>query len=193
MPQNVRLALARVFYILSGDAAVSAFIPFHCHGHALSTCDAFIEGVTLDAIHSKEEMAEDCPELAQFISACEGTAFLPLVLNLICYLVSFVGEGHANDPPCDSADPIPGIYDPESRIEYYFTDHGCRVHEMPKYDMNTARHNADIYDDAPEHDVCSKRKAASATGEFNFTVFCFCPMHGKCLGFHSMPGAEGPF
>ena len=59
--------------------------------------------------------------------------------------------------------------------------------------MNTARHNADIYDDAPEHDVCSKRKAASPTGGFNFTVFCFCPMHGKCWGFHSMPAAEGPF
>ena len=88
MPQNVRLALARVFYILSGDAAVSAFIPFHCHDHALSTCDAFIEGVTLDAIHSKEEMAEDCPELAQFISACEGTVFLPLVLNVTWYHLS---------------------------------------------------------------------------------------------------------
>ena len=191
LPAAVRYNLARVFYILSGDAAVSAFVPVQFHDHLMFVCDALDRGTHDHIAGAVDEMYEYCPELADLVRSTKGTEYTDSVLSFIRYLVNFVNNVFAADVSSDPAVPVPGTYDPESGIAYYFTNHGCRMRDVPTYSLDQTRHAQDLFDDAPVQDDCNKLQAKVSPGGFNYTFYWFCPIHGHCLGFHLMPGAEG--
>lgn len=189
IPMEAQKSLASVFYILSGDAAVSNFIPLRFHEQLLEGCDALDGHVSPRALQLLDKMNDYCPEISHLLTRTKDTGIISDVIAFVRYLAQFVSELHDNDIPAIDPVPINGTYDPESGIAYYFTDHGCRVRDLPNYSLNNTRHYQDLYDDAPEQDICNKARVSP--GGFNYTFFWFCPIHGHCLGFHLMPGAEG--
>ena len=191
LDHDLMKVLADVFIILSGDAAVSSFVPYRFLHRFTEVCDSFQDGVSQQSLRLVDLMLEFCPELSHVIRTSVHTDVLDVILNFVRYLVSFVQRIHTGDLPSSAAVPIPFTYDPESGVAYYFTEHGCRVREIPHYAVNFTRHTADLYDDAPVHDTCNKCHPRVSSGGFNYTFFWFCPIHGHCLGFHLMPESEG--
>ena len=84
---------------------------------------------------------------------------------------------------------IPNTYNPEKGRAYYFTEHGCQVRKLPKYDIKGSSN----YDDPPQDPDgrCSKMYPKVSYGGFGYVLLWFCPIHGHCFGFHLISGGEG--
>ena len=191
LPSNVDESLARVFLVLSGDAPVSAFVPPRFHAKFIAVCNTIKKGDKHDSKTLIDDMMNYCPEYAKLLYLTLQVELSNHVIAFLEYLIDFVRNTHRSDEPAQPASVIPDTYDPESGVAYYFTDHGCRVRNLPSYEIDIHRHKQDLFDDPPDIGRCNKLQAKVSSGGFNYTFFWFLPIHGHCLGFHLMPGFEG--
>ena len=131
-------------------------------------------------------------EIASLLRNASHSPWADEVANFVCYLVEFGRGIHANDDLYAAANPVEGSYNPESGIAYYFTAHGCRVRDIPHYDIGDKGKSQTMHDDTPgTDDICTKRYPKVSSGGFCHTFFYFCPIHGHRLGFHLIDGGEG--
>lgn len=183
-------ALAVVFKLLSSDAPVSALLPNSYSDDILITCDLIELGSgyehQIDAMQTRY-----CPEVAYLFSVALQYGHQQKVVNFIRYLVHFNNNVHRADDDFPAPQPIPCSYNPESGVAYYFTEHGCKVCDLPLYAIDSSRPKADLYDDAPQEETCQKVQTRISSGGFCYSFLWFCPIHGHCLGFYLMPGHEG--
>ena len=98
------------------------------------------------------------------------------------YLLSRIQTIHSSDRQLDDSS-ILEKYNPEKQGRaYYFTNHGGRVRDLPKYSVNS-----DVNSKA-----CKKEYYGNATsGGSTFLFLWFDPLHGHCYGCHMVPTSEG--
>ena len=187
--EEVLQCLARILYMLSGDAAVSSVVPFKCHDLLLSLVED-----TWNYLRKEPDLLklrEYCVELSELLVLGLRNDCVEEVCNFCEYLVSHVKEVHSVNRPAPDVQPIPGTYDPASGTAYYFTESGEQLRIMPTYEV-LGRTGNNNYDDHPQvEELCNKYFPQVSFGGFGYMFLWFCPIHGHCYGFHLIAGGEG--
>ena len=191
MHQDMLHVLARLYYMLSGDAAMSTVAPFDCH-ELLQVCyDCTLVGQTSEK--DPKELKTYCVELVQLIifgithkckqfvkvsaNVCwmKSKEFMRIIGLLQQSILCLIG------------------YNPSSGTAYYFTTSGAQLCQLPRYEVcaDDKEKNAN-FDDFPEVDQAYRKMLPrmSRSG-FGYLFLWFCPVHGHSYGFHLISGGEG--
>ena len=184
--QDVLQRLSYIVKNLCQDAPVIAFLPWR-----------FLDDLTAalrelkhnqNVVHSLLTFKDVSPEISDLLQLSLNTPHFSDIVHFIEYLIDFVKDVHSEDIASEQIPvSIPGTYNPEKGIAYYFTPHGNQVRKVPTYNIRAAAN----YDDVPERDGCSKTFPSVSRGGFSYMFLWFCAIHGHCYGFHLIPGAEG--
>ena len=128
-------------------------------------------------------------KISDALHICNLYGFVKECISFVEYLVDQVIHVHNDDKPVQLPNEIPGCYNPEKGVAYYFTPHGNQVRKQPTYSIEQAKNN---YDDIPCVDeMCNKKFPKVSYGRFGYMFLWFCPIHGHCYGFHLIAGGEG--
>ena len=184
-PQTLLQAIAYFLKGLTTDAALSNFLPFRHHQDLVQSCTALVDDSTNKKIAIS--VAEYCPEISRILQASTNSEYMNEVVNFLLYLIDFITSVHENDRPEQEPIIIPGTYRPDKGIAYYFTEHGCQLRKLPRYDIT----GSTKFDDHPAHDSCNKKYPLVSHGGYSYMFLWFCPIHGHCYGFHIIDGGEG--
>ena len=127
--------MARILYMLSGDAAMDAVVPFVCH-NLLKTCIRDVHQNTVD-VQSMEKLKHDGGiYINKSLELCIKHGCIPLVTEFWEYLQKKVEQIHKdNNRPAPPVARIPNTYDPSSGSAYYFSEHGEQIRKMPEYQV----------------------------------------------------------
>ena len=183
--------LARLYYMLSGDAAMSSVVPFDSHKLLERCCNAAFQGQpTAKDIH---ELKTYCVELAQLIIFGYTHRCQQFVKDFCQCLVAEINAVHDKNRPCPPINPVPNSYNPSSGKAYYFTPSGAQLHQLPKYEVCAQdKEKNENFDDFPEVDkACRKMFPKMSRSGFGYLFLWFCPIHGHSYGFHLISGGEG--
>lgn len=179
--------MAKVLFLLSGDAAISSVLPFACHQLILETCDKLSTYAAAGKL--LHHLKSYCVEIADLLFEAQRHNSTPLCIRFVLYLLSQVETVHEGDRPTPPPCPIKGSYNPEKGTAYYFSKTGEQLRTMPVYDIKGQKKN---YDDSPEVDeVCNKDFPTVSFGGYGYIFLWFCPIHGHTYGFHLIKGGEG--
>ena len=127
-------------------------------------------------------LAAELPEISKIIHLGQKFQLTNSVKLFISYLIYRIDEIHQSDSIPEESSPLE-IYNPETTGRaYYFTDHGGRVRDLPKY-------NGGI--DDPSASKCRKQYQDATKGGSTFLFLWFDPLHGHCYGCHIIPQSEG--
>lgn len=181
-------AMARLLFMLSGDAAMSTVAPFPAHQIILTAC--------ADALANRRNMqgTEDLKhwafEIADLLMLAQQHDLTEVITNFCEELINKVKDVHKGDDPAPQANRKPGTYDPRSGTAYYFTEHGDQLRDLPQYDVCAS--SLKNHDDIPGVDrPCRKFFPEVSFGGFGYLFLWFCPIHGHSYGFHMIAGSEG--
>ncbi len=189
----LRIALADVFNILASKDPLTSMVPNryvnslrqlinHLNGSQPKNPEFFNSEMYRLRVYS--------PEIRDLIAAsiafsADGKCH-PAVTDLISQ-IWFILQGLKHVPP---EDPVPqaGSYNPAKYgVAFYFTPSGEKLRNIRTFDIDTEK-------DKPDNEATCRKffKKPQTFGKGNSQLFLwFCPIHGHCLGFHIMPGAEG--
>ena len=104
--------LARLYYMLSGDAAMSSVVPFDSHKLLERCCNAAFQGQpTAKDFH---ELKTYCVELAQLIIFGYTHRCQQFVKDFCQCLVADINAVHDKNRPCPPINPVPNSYNPSS-------------------------------------------------------------------------------
>ncbi|XP_057307007.1 uncharacterized protein LOC130645141 [Hydractinia symbiolongicarpus] len=192
-----RYALAKFFLLLSSDASVDTVLPFRFCQDVLD----FVQKITDEELTTADlrlflyELRFYAPELSSllFASSISSSTELPSndVILLLRYLVAFIKNVHSHDEPPEDPVPIPKTYNPAKYGRaYYFNTHGCQVRKMRQFTIDTKERIHANFDDPPDNG-CEKRFPTVSKKGTTYVFLWFCPLHGHCYGFHTIPGSEG--
>ena len=184
--------LARLLYMMSGDAALSSVLPFLSHD-LIEECIKDMEG-NAPTPHSKLLQVENfCIELAKLMIVSQKHGCSDLCLAFCKYLLSKIKDIHKTNRPVPEVKEIPGTYDPRSGTAYYFSEFGNQLRKMPVYKVASKLDicGTDGCDEEPEVDKCQKYFPRVNYGGFGYIFLWFCPVHGHSYGFHCINGGEG--
>ncbi len=183
-PSVMTPAAKLIKLLLKADAAVSVLLPFWSHT-LLQECLEAVESNSSDLCLKLEKFKLYGLEVAELLDAgaSENTAE---VVGFLKELLQTVIDVHSTDREAAPPRQIPHTYNPPSGICYYFTEHGCKVREVPSYEINPPKKGKN-------HRVppCTKVFPKVSTGGFGYLFLFFCPFHGHCYGFHLVDGGEG--
>ncbi len=183
---DVTTAAAKLLILMLGDGALSAVFPCRFHWLFTETFAALLAGQPISK--NLREMQKCAVEVADLLFAAKQHAQETVCVHFLRRLVEQVDELHQGDSN-PSADPIAGTFDPTSGRCYYFTEHGCQLRKLPKYNVSG---EGRTYDTKPSLDEpCEKNYPQVSYGGFGYMMFMFCPTHGHCYGFHLISGGEG--
>ena len=151
MHQDMLHVLARLYYMLSGDAAMSTVAPFDCH-ELLQVCyDCTLVGQPSEK--DLQELKTHCVELVQLIIFGITHKCQQFVKDFYQCLVDEIKRVHENNRPSPAVNPLPNSYNPSSGTAYYFTPSGVQLHQLPTYEVCADDKEKDAnFDDFPEVD-----------------------------------------
>ena len=116
--------LARLYYMLSGDAAMSTVAPFDCH-ELLQVCyDCALVGQPSGK--DLQELKTYCVELVQLIIFGITHKCQQFVKDFCQCLVDEIKRVHENNRPSPAVNPVPNSYNPSSGTAYFFTPSGVQ-------------------------------------------------------------------
>ena len=190
-PAPLCQAVSCFMKLLLGDAAVSTVIYFR----KVDDFRLTINHIATDFSHL-DNIIDVKPELKNVIIESKDTDFFPFVCQFILYLCDIVEEMHLHDADTTPPVPIPGTYNPESGVSYYFTEHGEQLRRLPKYAKDKYDNETDFTTftankASGDGDVCTKNYTATSPHGWSHLFLWFCPIHGHCYGFHIINRAEG--
>ena len=187
--REVLHCMARLLYMMSGDAALSSVLPFDSHTLLQRCCEGISNGDAVDIL--LERMKKYCVEVAHILHLSVIHDITNMVIGFLMYALDQINTVHANNKPVPDSNPIPKSYNPTDGCAYYFTPSGSQMRQMPTYEIRGKSRNTN-YDDDPEVDIaCSKKFPSVSFGGFGYLFLWFCPIHGHCYGFHLISGGEG--
>ena len=135
MHQDMLHVLARLYYMLSGDAAMSTVAPFYFH-ELLQVCyDCTLVGQPSEK--DLQELKTYCVELVQLIIFGITHKSQQFVKDFCQCLVDEIKTVHENNKPSPAVNPVPNIYNPSSGTAYYFTPSGVQLCQLPRYEVCT--------------------------------------------------------
>ena len=124
-------------------------------------------------------------------SAINNTTGFPsnAVLSHLEYLATAVKNLHNEDvSPCN-AEMADSYNPPKYGPAFYFQNHSQQIRKMRCFLIYNERKKNLNFDDAPA-EVCSKIFPQVSKTGMTYLFIWFCPDHGHCLGFHTIPGSE---
>ena len=189
--QEILYYIARILYMLSGDAAMDAVVPFLCND-VLNTCITDVHKNTID-VQSMDNLKYDGGiDIVKSLELGIKYGCISLVTEFWEYVQKKVEKLHKdNNRPALQVARIPNTYGPSSGSAYYFSEHGEQIHKMPEYRVS-GRITVANYDEQPFVDgVCNKKFPRAHTAGFGYLFLWFCPIHGHAYGFHLIQGGEG--
>ena len=182
-PADIMYRLANFLILLLTDAPVSSVLNPRYFGDLKQRRIALLqEQDSLDVFDNV------CPEFGSLLGAARTVDKTEEFLNFMFDLIQFVEQVHATDAPTQDAVPVPGSYNPETGVAYYFTRHGEKLRSMPRYDRDLK--SSSTYDAIPTG-PCSKNYTKVSHRGWSHLFLYFCPLHGICYGYHIIDGAEG--
>ena len=186
--QKMLDAMARLLFLLSGDAAMSTVAPFPAHQIILNACaDALANRRNMKG---KANLNKWAFEIAELLMLGQENNCTDLITDFCEELINIVKDVHKADDPKPQVQRKPGTYDPRSGTAYYFTEHGDQVRDLPRYDVCAS--SLKNHDDIPGVDrPCRKLFPEVSFGGFGYLFLWFCPIHGHSYGFHMIAGSEG--
>ena len=151
MHQDMLHVLARLYYMLSGDAAMSTVVPFDCH-ELLQVCyDCALLGQPSDK--AIQELKTYCVELVQLIIFGITHKCQQFVKDFCKCLGDEIKSVHGNNRPSPPVNPVPNSYNSSSGTAYYFTPSGVQLCQLPKYEVCAVDKETNAnFDDFPEVD-----------------------------------------
>ena len=191
MHKEIVNILARLLFMLSGDAAMSSVAPFPCHDLLGECCtDALNNRLQDGNIHKLKKYTI---ELAQLLVCGQKYNCAQFAVDFSARLLRKIRNVHQHNRPAPTVQAKSNTYDPSSGCTYYFTESAEQVRNMPTYyvsgDKKTKNAN---FDDMPEVDAaCSKLFPKISRSGFGYLFLWFCPVHGHSYGFHLVGGGEG--
>ena len=191
MHDDILHVLARLYYMLAGDAAMSTVAPFDSH-ELLQLCyDCALVGQPSEK--DLQELKTYCVELVQLIMFGITHKCQKFVKDFCQCLVRKIKRVHENNRPSPAVNPVPNSYNPSSGTAYYFTPSGVQLHQLPRYEVCTDdKEKNSNFDDFPEVDqACRKMFPSMSRSGFGYLFLWFCPVHGHSYGFHLISGGEG--
>ena len=187
--EEVITILAKLMYMLSGDAAMSSVVPFAGHP-TLHNCIRDVQEGNLSP-RNAEEMRHYCGEIVQLLHAAIKHECTTMITAFLEYLMLRIELVHSTNREIPDAREIPDTYNPGSGTCYYFSESGNQLRKMPTYKVSRPGKKKN-YDDAPEvDDPCTKLYPSVSFGGFGYMFLWFCPIHGHAYGFHLIAGGEG--
>ena len=146
--QEILYYIARILYMLSGDAAMDAVVPFLCH-KLLNTCISDVHQNMVN-VQSMEKLRHDGGiDIVKSLDLSIKHGCIPLVTEFWEYVQKKVEKLHKdNNRPSPPVARIPNTYDPSSGSAYYFTEHGEQIRKMPEYRVS-GRITTANYDEPP--------------------------------------------
>ena len=184
---KMRLAMAKVLIMLSGDAPMLSVFPFRSHPILRDIINSLVSGNGYG--NRFPELKKYCCETSALLSASVAENCINVTVSLILYLIQRIEFLHlSRNRPTPEVDELENSYDPRKGIAYYFTANGNQLRKMPKYQQAGHRN----FDDPPEVDLgCTKNFPGVSYGGFGYIFLWFCPIHGHSYGFHLIAGGEG--
>lgn len=186
-PQRLLKTVARVLRSLCRDAPLLAFLPWD----SLDTIEMRLNDIASGRQMDKNlrELATINPEFTHMLRAARAPKKLDEIIDFIKYLVEDIRRVYKDDPPAPDPVTIPGTYNPEKGLAYYFTPHGCQVRKKTGNTMDKTK--GQNFDDMPDSDICTKDFPYVGRGGFGYIMVFCCADHGHVLGFHIINGSEG--
>jgi hypothetical protein len=125
-PTPVNESLAIVLSMLATDAPVSSMLPYRC----LSVFEASINLICVNSQVSLQlnNIATYSPELSSLLSRSLNTGFLIEITGFCQYLSHLVQLVHETDVVSRAASAMPGTYNPERGVTYYFSESPIHGH-----------------------------------------------------------------
>ena len=125
MHQDMLHILARLYYMFSGDAAMSTVAPFNFH-ELLQVCyDCTLVGQPSEK--DLQELKTYCVELAQVIIFGITHKCQQFVKVFCKWLVDEIKRVHENNRLSPTVNPVPNSYNPSSGTAHYFTPSGAQL------------------------------------------------------------------
>ena len=191
MHKDVINVLARLFLMLSWDAAMSSVAPFLCHDLLNVCCDDALNNTWNDS--DVQNLKKYSLELAQLLVLCQKHNCTQFVVDYCRCLMRKIKDVHKHNRPAPEVEVIRYSFDPSSGCTYYFTDTGKQVHKMSTYFVSGDRKARNPnFDDMPDVDpACSKLFPKISRSGFGYLFLWFCPVHGHSYGFPLIAGGGG--
>ena len=186
MHKEIVNILARLLFMLSGDAAVSSVAPFPCHDLLEECCADVLNNRLQDGnIHKLKKYTI---ELAQLLVCGQKYNCAQFAVDFCTCLLRKIRNVHQRNRPAPSAQAKPNTYDPSSGCTYYFTESGEQVCNMPTYYVSGDKKakNAN-FDDMPEVDAaCSKLFPKISRSGFGYLFSGSAQCMGTAMDFTSL-------
>ena len=191
MHKEIVNILARLLFMLSGDATMSSVAPFPCHNLLGECCTDVLNNRLQDG--NTHKLKKYTIELAQLLVCGQKYNCTQFAVDFCTCLLRKIRNVHQHNRPAPTVQAKPNTYDPSSGCAYYLTESGEQVRNMPTYYVSGHKNakNAN-FDDMPEVDAaCSKLFPKISRSGFGYLFLWFCPVHGHSYGFHLIGGGEG--
>jgi hypothetical protein len=175
---------AQIFKLLcsSNKSSLTAIFPFAFHKHLQDVCAEFLAG--RGTAKDLRGVRKYLPPAATLLEAYKK-AQKPMqeAVNFLLQLLELTTGIHEKDRETDTPEKhIEGTYNPSDGCAFYFHKHGCKVRELPKYEVGDESYT--------KHD-CKKLYPKISMGGYGYMFLYFCPEHGHCYGFHLIMSSEG--
>ena len=103
------------------------------------------------------------------------------ILYLICCCAEMATNINLSDVPPEPTSLIPNSHNPPKYgCAYYFTEHGCQVRKMRRFNANKGECNYDNVSGELCNEIFPQVNKKGTSDLFLW----FCPFHGHCYGFH---------
>eukprot|EP00111_Clytia_hemisphaerica_P020287 TCONS_00059786-protein len=173
----------QIFYLLSYEAPIRAFLPSVLSSSLVSVLDLpTIDNVTM--FNFILECKKYNPALGEFIkSFYDGSVIHSDVKSLLRYLCVRLRDSESLYTLAEPAVEIPDSYNP-SRLGrfYYFSETGQQIRTNREFSVEKKNETSS---------TCSKYYPTVAKRGSTFLFLWFCPAHGHCYGGHMVNGSEG--
>ena len=155
---SVIQSMAKLLKLLVGDVPISVTVPFRYHKYLLETCTG------RDVKNNLEIIKKYGVHLSNILKVSIRHSFGVTCVSFLEYLIDKVQGVHSNDRTEPQEQIMPGTYNPENGIAYYFTPNGCQVCKQPDFAINPASRTYD--NDPVVDDKCCKRFPSVSCGGF---------------------------
>ena len=182
-------SLARTLHMLSGIDAMSTVLPRQSHETILLACQNIQDPVRLEKYLEKlRKYTVDTADLIKLSVKYDCTEITRDFLHLIISKIEAIHSVN-REPPVTREQP--NTYYPPGGAAYYFTPHGNKIRQMPKYSVKGSSKSKNYDDCPPGHEQCRKYYPNVSFGGYSYMFLWFCPIHGHSYGFHLIDSGEG--
>ena len=182
-------SLAGILHMLSGIDAMSTVAPRPSHPTILLACQNIQDPIRLQPY--LEDLKKFSLDIADIINLSVKYDCTEMTKECLQLLIGRIETVYCNNRQKPVIREQPNTYYPPGGAAYYFTPHGNKLREMPKYYIKGSSKNKDYDDCPPGHEQCRKYYPNASFGGYSYMFLWFCPMHGHSYGFHIIESGEG--